>query len=97
MKKKRNVRKAGKAGKVVNVMMSEESRELLTMGSALGEQMMGMLSQVATSRKGMGAAATALAMAWATLKDIASCEGVDIETLFESEVEFFAGAIVDHE
>ena len=95
MKKKRNVRKAGKAGKVVNKMMSEESEEMLLMGSALGEQMMGLLSQVATSRKGMGAAATALAMAWATLKDIALCEGVEIETLFESEVRFYAGVIVE--
>jgi nanoRNase/pAp phosphatase (c-di-AMP/oligoRNAs hydrolase) len=92
---KRNVRKTSKAGKVVNKMMSEESEEMLLMGSALGEQMMGLLSQVATSRKGMGAAATALAMAWATLKDIASCEGVEIETLFESEVRFYAGAIVE--
>ena len=92
---KRNVRKTGKAGKVVNKMMSEESEEMLLMGSALGEQMMGLLSQVATSRKGMGAAATALAMAWATLKDIASCEGVEIETLFESEVRFYAGVIVE--
>ena len=92
---KRNVRKAGKAGQVVNKMLSEESEEMLLMGSALGEQMMGLLSQVATSRKGMGAAATALAMAWATLKDIALCEGVEIETLFESEVRFYAGAIVE--
>jgi hypothetical protein len=92
---KRNVRKTSKAGKVVNKMMSEESEEMLLMGSALGEQMMGLLSQVATSRKGMGAAATALAMAWATLKDIALCEGVEIETLFESEVRFYAGAIVE--
>jgi nanoRNase/pAp phosphatase (c-di-AMP/oligoRNAs hydrolase) len=92
---KRNVRKTSKAGKVVNKMMSEESEEMLLMGSALGEQMMGLLSQVATSRKGMGAAATALAMAWATLKDIASCEGVEIETLFESEVRFYAGVIVE--
>ena len=88
-------RNARKAGKVVNRMMSEESEEMLLMGSALGEQMMGLLSQVATSRKGMGAAATALAMAWATLKDIALCEGVEIETLFESEVRFYAGAIVE--
>jgi hypothetical protein len=92
---KRNVRKTSKAGKVVNKIMSEESEEMLLMGSALGEQMMGLLSQVATSRKGMGAAATALAMAWATLKDIASCEGVEIETLFESGVRFYAGAIVE--
>ena len=92
---KRNVRKTSKAGKVVNKMMSEESEEMLRMGSSLGEQMMVLLSQVATSRKGMGAAATALAMAWATLKDIALCEGVEIETLFESEVRFYAGAIVE--
>ena len=94
---KRNVRKAGKAGKVVNKMMSEESEEMLLMGSALGEQMMGLLSQVATSRKGMGAAATALAMAWATLKDVATCECVEVESLFDREVAFFEGVLVDSE
>jgi len=57
------------------------------LGSALGESMMGILSQVATSRRGVGAATSALAMAWATLKDIATCEGVEVESLFESEVE----------
>ena len=67
------------------------------MGCALGEQMMGMLSQVATSRRGMGAAATALAMAWATLKDIAMCEGIEVESLFESEVEYYQGAIMGSE
>jgi len=70
-------------------IVSEETQEMLLMGSALGEQMMGMLSQVAVSRRGMGAAASALAMAWATLKDIAMCEGMDVETLFESEVEYW--------
>ena len=29
------------------------------------------------------------------LMDIALCEGVEIETLFESEVRFYAGAIVE--
>ena len=57
------------------------------MGSALGESMMGILSQVATSRRGVGAATSALAMAWATLKDIATCEGIEVESIFESEVE----------
>ena len=63
---------------------------MLLMGSALGEQMMEMLMQVAISRRGMGAAASALAMAWATLKDIALCEGMDVETLFESEVKYWS-------
>jgi len=65
------------------------------LGSALGESMMGILSQVATSRRGVGAATSALAMAWATLKDIATCEGVEVESLFESEVERWTLKIED--
>lgn len=79
-------RKSSKAGKV---RVNQEAEELLLMGSALSEQFMSLLSQVATTPRGMGAAASALAMAWATLKDVAICEGVDVVTLFESEVEFF--------
>ncbi len=75
--------------------VSEETQEMMLMGSALGEQMMEMLMQVAISRRGMGAAASALAMAWATLKDIALCEGMDVETLFESEVAYYEGVLVD--
>ena len=78
-------RKSSKAGKV---SVNQEAKELLLMGSALSEQFMSLLSQVATTPRGMGAAASALAMAWATLKDVAVCEGVDVVTLFESEVEF---------
>ena len=89
------MRKSGKAGKKVNRFTSVESQEMLIMGSALGEQMMGMLSQVAISRRGMGAAATALAMAWATLKDIAVCEGVEVESLFERQVEYWS-LNIDH-
>lgn len=66
-----------------------KAKELLLMGTALGEQMMRLMSQVATTPRGIGAAATALAMTWATLKDVAACEGVDVVTLFESEVAFY--------
>lgn len=89
------MRKSSKAGKKVNLISSVESQEMLLMGSALGEQMMGMMSQVATSPRGMGAAASALAMVWATLKDIATCEGVEVESLFESEVEHWTLNIKD--
>ena len=89
---KRNVRKSSKAGKV---SVNMEAKELLLMGSALSEQLMYLMSQVATSPKGMGAAASALAMAWATLKDVATCECVEVESLFESEVAFYEGAIVE--
>ena len=81
------MKKSSKAGKRVNRFSSSDVQEMLVLGSALGESMMGILSQVATSRRGVGAATSALAMAWATLKDIAMCEGVEVETLFESEVE----------
>ena len=91
------MRKSSKAGKKVNQNSSVESQEMFVLGSALGEQFMGILSQVATSRRGMGAATTALAMAWATLKDIAMCEGIEVESLFESEVEYYQGAIMGSE
>lgn len=89
------MRKSSKAGNRVNRMSSGDVQEMLVLGSALGEQFMGMLSQVATSRRGMGAATSALAMAWATLKDIATCEGIEVESLFESEVEYWSLNIED--
>lgn len=89
---KRNAKKTSKAGKV-NV--NREAEELLLMGSALGEQMMDLLSQVATTPRGIGAATSALAMAWATLKDVATCECVEVESLFESEVAFYEGVLVE--
>ena len=85
-------RKSSKAGKE---SMNQEAKELLLMGSALSEQFMSLLSQVATTPRGMGAAASALAMAWATLKDVAVCEGVDVVTLFESEVEYYEDVLID--
>ena len=57
--------------------------------------MLHLLSQVATTPKGIGAATSALAMAWATLKDVATCECIEVESLFESEVAFFEGALVE--
>lgn len=89
------MRKSSKAGKRVNQVSSSDVQEMLVLGSALGESMMGILSQVATSRRGVGAATSALAMAWATLKDIATCEGVEVESLFESEVERWTLKIED--
>ena len=95
MMTKVTMRKSSKAGKRVNQVSSIDVQEMLVLGSALGESMMGMLSQVATSRRGVGAATSALAMAWATLKDIALCEGVEVETLFEREVAFYEGILVE--
>ena len=89
------MKKSSKAGKRVNRFSSSDVQEMLVLGSALGESMMGILSQVATSRRGVGAATSALAMAWATLKDIAMCEGVEVESLFESEVERWTLKIED--
>lgn len=89
---KRNAKKTSKAGKV---SVNREAEELLLMGSALGEQMMDLLSQVATTPRGIGAATSALAMAWATLKDVATCECVEVESLFESEVAFYEGVLIE--
>ena len=89
---KKNQKKTSKAGKV---SVNREAEELLLMGSALGEQMMDLLSQVATTPRGIGAATSALAMAWATLKDVATCECVEVESLFESEVAFYEGVLIE--
>ena len=75
--------------------VNREAEELLLMGSALGEQMMDLLSQVATTPRGIGAATSALAMAWATLKDVATCECVEVESQFESEVAFYEGVLIE--
>ena len=78
-----------------NVSVNREAEEMLLLGNALSEQLLNLLSQVATTPRGMGAATSALAMAWATLKDVATCEGVEVETLFESEVEYWTLDIKD--
>ena len=58
-------------------------------------------SHVATSFSVAHAMANALAAApmplrdTATLKDIAMCEGMDVESLFESEVEYYEGVLVE--
>ena len=54
--KKVTMKKSSKAGKRVNRFSSSDVQEMLVLGSALGESMMGILSQVATSRRGVGAA-----------------------------------------
>lgn len=69
--------------------MSQEAQGLLLMSQALGEQMMALMQQVATTPRGMGVATCALAMAWATLKDAASIEGLEVEKLFKSEVKYW--------
>ena len=48
---KKNQKKTSKAGKV---SVNREAEELLLMGSALSEQMLNLLSKVATTPRGMG-------------------------------------------
>ena len=87
-------RKARKSNSVINnSVMNLEAQDLLLMSSALSEQMMAMMTEVVITPQGLGTATCALAMVWATLKDVASSQGVDVERLFESEVEFYEGAI----
>ena len=87
-------RKSRKSNNVINnSVMNLEAQDLLLMSSALSEQMMAMMTEVVITPQGLGTATCALAMVWATLKDVASRQGVDVETLFESEVEYYEGAI----
>ena len=93
--KKRNEKKTSKAGKGMKRVMNRDAQELLLMGSALSESMINLMAQVATTPRGMGAATCALAMAWATLKDVATCEGIEVEELFESELAYYEGTLFE--
>ena len=87
-------RKSRKSNNVINNrVMNLETQDLLLMSSSLSEQMMAMMTEVVITPQGLGTATCALAMVWATLKDVASRQGVDVETLFESAVEYYEGAI----
>ena len=77
-----------------NSVMNPAAQDVLLMSSALSEQMMVMMKEVAITPQGLGTATCALAMVWATLKDVASCQGVNIVKLFESEVAFYEGVII---
>lgn len=73
--------------------VSKNTLEIMVRGNDLGKSFMQMLSLVATNWQGMGAATSALAMAWATLKDIARSEGVEVESLFDSVVDYYEGVL----
>ena len=77
-----------------NSVMNPAAQDVLLMSSALSEQMMVMMKEVAITPQGLGTATCALAMVWATLKDVASCQGVNIVKLFESEVAYYEGVII---
>lgn len=89
-KKTRKYTRRGKENWSVN----SDTLEARLMGNALGGVFMEAMSQVANSKRGLGAAASALAMTWATLKEIAICEGVDVEPFFTEEVEYYEGIIL---
>ena len=87
-------RKSRKSNRVMsNSVKNLSAQDMFLMSSALSEQMMAMMTEVVITPQGLGTATCALAMVWATLKDVASRQGVDVKTLFESEVEFYEGAI----
>lgn len=50
---------------------------------------MALFTEVMISRKGISTATSALAMAWAALRDVARMEGIDIERQFERDVKRF--------
>lgn len=69
--------------------IEQDSVEIVERGEAFGKALISLLSLTATDWKGMGSATIGLAMAVAGLKDIAERTGVDIDSLFESELSFF--------
>ena len=73
---KKSSRRAGKESR-------NASREL-----SIG--LMTALADTLMAPGGMEAAASALAMTWATLRDVARMEGTDVTRLFEREVKHWA-------
>ena len=78
--------KTNKMG-VKNIQKEKKSRteaiELMEKGDMLGDSLMGMFAMFATSWKGMGIAAYALARTWAALQAVAEKEGVDVKGMFD--------------
>jgi hypothetical protein len=92
---KERIKKSRKSNRVMsNSVKNLSAQDMFLISSALSEQMMAMMKEVAITPQGLGTATCALAMVWATLKDVASCQGVNIVKLFESEVAFYEGVII---
>ena len=60
-----------------------EAIEMIEKGDMLGDSLMGMFAMFATSWKGMGIAAYALARTWAALQAVAEKEGVNVKGMFD--------------
>ena len=78
---------------IENSVMNPAALKVLLMRNELSEQMMAMMTETVISPEGVGAATCALAMVWATLKDVACSQGVDVVSLFENEVSYYEGVI----
>ncbi len=83
-------KKSSKTGKVnMEKKIEQDAVEIMERGEAFGKALISLFSLTATDWKGMGSATIGLAMAVAGLKDIAERTGVDIDSLFESELSYF--------
>lgn len=83
-------KKSSEAGNVnMKKKVEQDAVEIMERGEAFGKALISLLSLTATGWKGMGSATIGLAMAVAGLKDTAERTGVDIDSLFESELSFF--------
>lgn len=88
IKKKSN--KVGKSEKVNESGKAYlEAQELLQQGERFGESIIGMMSLFALDFVTMGAAAVGLAKALAALKDVSKEVGVNVQTLFDTELPHF--------
>ena len=83
-------KKSSKTGKVnMEKKIEQDAVEIMERGEAFGKALISPFSLTATDWKCMGSATIGLAMAVAGLKDIAERTGVDIDSLFESELSYF--------
>ena len=87
---RRKFRKPNNVGNE-NTKLSKDVQTLIAESNELGSTFLELLAETATSKFGIGVAASALAMVWATLKDMAANEGVNVTDLFESERAYYEG------
>lgn len=87
---RRKYRKPNNVGNE-NTKLSKDVQTLIAESNELGSTFLELLAETATSKFGIGVAASALAMVWAALKDMAANEGVNVTDLFESELAYYEG------
>lgn len=89
MKSNRKDGKVNNKKSAINKKAEQQALEIMERGETFGDVIIDVMMMTVDDWKGMGAAASGLAKAWAALKQLAKTAGVDVEFLFEKELAHF--------